>query len=209
MRPHKWDPNQFIDRFSKLPSSPAAHRAYQSAQEFLRNDERKLLRELEVFVSFCQRLGLDVRPADVVTLDPNSSHPPPPDVECQLPGGSHFFELAEIIQEDIAEASSLRNERAISKPRDPLARVWETLRETLAKKLRKTYNPEARPRSLLLYYDRSDSFWEFLRPVVNEKATEIRNIFLDAGTFDQVFLFDVRQRNVLLYFSTESFKVCD
>jgi hypothetical protein len=158
-------------------------------------------------MSFCQRLGLDVQ---LVMLDPNSAHPPPPDIECQLPDGSHFLELVEIVQEDIAEASSSRNERVITTPGDPgpFAKVWDTLWKTLTKKLGKTYNPHARPRSLLLYYDQSESFWEFLSPVVNEKATEIRNIFLDANTFNQMFLFDARQRTVLLGFSTESFKVC-
>ena len=142
-------------------------------------------------------------------LDPNSSCPPPPDVECRLHGGSHFFELAQVIQEEIAEASSLKNNRAISKLRDPLARVWETLWEMLTRKLGKTYNPEARPRSLLLYYDRSDSFWKFLCPVVKEKAAEIRESFFDNGTFDQIFLFDVMHRKVLLDCSNTSFNISD
>jgi hypothetical protein len=177
---------------------------YRARQEFLRPDERKLLREYEVAMSFCQQFDLEVK---LVMLDPNSSHPPPPDIECQLSGGSHFLELTEIIQENIAEASSLRNDRAISKLRDPLARDWDTFWKTLTKKLRKTYNPAARPRSLLLYYDRSSSFWKFIRPVINEKATEIRNIFLDSDAFDQMFLFDSRHCKVLLAFSTESFKL--
>jgi hypothetical protein len=161
-------------------------------------------------MSFCQRLGMEVQPTDVTMLEPTSSHPPPPDIECRLAGRSHFFELAEIIQENIAEKSSLRNARAIEQPwNDPLARVWGTLWGTLSKKFGKTYNPDARPRSLLLYYDCSASYWKFLRPVVNEKVTEIGNLLRDSNTFNQVFLFDARLGEVLLNFSTESFKLCD
>ena len=133
-------------------------------------------------MNFCEQLGLE---AALVMLDPNSSQPPPPDIECRFPDGSHYLELAEIIQESIAEACSPKNNDAIVRRNDPLARIWETLWKTLTKKLGKSYNTQARPRS---------------RPVVDEKASEIRKAFLDSGNFDQVFVFDVRQRRVLLGF---------
>ena len=72
MRPQRWDPKQCIDGFSKLPNSPATRRLYQSKQELLGNEERKLLREFEVFLGFCQCIELEIKPVDVVMLDPNS-----------------------------------------------------------------------------------------------------------------------------------------
>jgi hypothetical protein len=46
---------------------------------------------------------------DVVMLDPNSSNPAPPDLECCLVGGSQFFDLGEVIQEDIASDWAPKN----------------------------------------------------------------------------------------------------
>jgi hypothetical protein len=60
--------------------------------------------------------------------------------------------LGEIIQEDIAAASAIKTRRLIAGPRDPLIRLWETLHKIILKKLGKRCDPEARPLSLLLYY---------------------------------------------------------
>jgi hypothetical protein len=139
-------------------------------------------------------------------LDPNSPYPPPPDIECHFAYGSHFFELGEILQEDIAKASSRNTCRSIVIPSVPLIRIWDTLQEMLNKKLRKCYDPEARPISLLLYYASGPSFWEFLRPIIIEKARDIQAIF-ETGTFDNMWLFDVTQREVLFCFSKSSMHI--
>jgi len=76
----------------------------------------------------------------------------------------------------------------------------------LNKKLRKCYDPEARPISLLLYYASGPSFWEFLRPIIIEKARDIQAIF-ETGTFDNMWLFDVTQREVLFCFSKSSMHI--
>jgi len=209
MRQKRWDPKQFIERFSKMPDCPATRRAYESGKYFLKTHERKLLREYEVAMSFCWHLGVEV---SVVMLDPASSHPPPPDIECQIANGSHFLELAEIIQEDIIEASVFSSKFPTldtTKPQEPLSKVWPTLWKTFTKKLGKKYHPDARPMSLLLYYDRADSYWELLRPVFEQKAAEIRNSLLDSGTFDQVFLFDINRGEILRAFVAESLRVQD
>lgn len=207
MKREPWNPNRFIESFSKLSDCPATRRAYHSAKYFLSSNEQKRLREYEVAMSFCRLLGI---PVSLVMLDPSSSHPPPPDIECQMSDGSHFLELAEIIQEDIIEASVFNRKFPIletTEPQEPLSKVWPTLWRIFAKKLGKKYHPDARPMSLLLYYDQADSYWELLRPVFEEKATEVRNSFLDSSTFDQIFLFDMKRGEILRAFAAESLRV--
>ena len=82
----------------------------------------------------------------------------------------------------------------------PPIRNWDPLGNILAKKLRKEYDPEARPASLVLYYDRYQSFWELLRPLVVENAADIEMIF-EASAFDSMWLFDVTIGKVLFNFS--------
>jgi hypothetical protein len=75
----------------------------------------------KVFTTFCYAVGLtsglvdvelaDIGRVDVVMLDPNSSQPPPPDLEYRQGHGSHFFELGGVIQEDIAAASAPKTRR--------------------------------------------------------------------------------------------------
>lgn len=70
----------------------------------------------------------------------------------------------------------------------------------LTKKLRKEYDAEARPTSLVLYYDRDRSNWEFLQPLVLEKAADVQ-IRFERSVFDSMWLFDVTIGEVLFYFS--------
>jgi hypothetical protein len=207
MRQKQWDPVSYIENFSKLPDCPATHRAYQSAKYFLTASEQKRLREYEVAMSFCSRLGIT---ASLVMLEPASSNPPPPDIECRLSDGSHFLELGEVIQEDIIEASEFNRKYQTldaTEPKEPLSKVWPTLWRIFTKKLGKRYHPDNRPISLLLYYDQADSYWELLRPVFEHKAIDFRNSLLDSGTFDQVFLFDMKRGEILRAIETESLRV--
>lgn len=203
LRPQKWSPREVFDRFSRLPPSPMRSRAYRSVTQYLLNNEqRKGLREFEVFMAFSYAVPLGIESADVDMLDPNSSSPPAPDIRCRLSGGTHFFELAEVIQGNIAEASSRKNREAIWNTGKHVVAMWDTLWDTFTKKLGKHYEPSARPRTLLLYYDRGDSYWECLQPVVSERTEELRMALLKAATFENVFLFDVRLQQILEWFTT-------
>jgi hypothetical protein len=197
VKSHKWTPELFA-RISTLPDSPMKRSAYLSARELLGPQDSKLLREWEVFASFCLAGGLAIEPAHVAMLDPNSSNPPPPDLRCVLAGEPHFFELGEIYQQDIAKAWSPTS-RAVVVTHDPLVRIADALFEMLAKKVGKAYNPQARPISLLLYYDNVPSFWRFLRPLVSQRAEDLRDI-CRAGIFDSIYLFDLTEREVLCHF---------
>jgi hypothetical protein len=176
------------------------YRAYQAQQEFLDKSGRKTLREWETFVSFCQSAGFAIEPADVVMLDPISSSPPPPDLECSIDGLSHYFELGEIIQQDIAWALSRRKSRPIMEAHIPLDTGLEPLETILCKKLNKKYDLQARPISLLLYFAYGPIFWRFLKPLVEQKAADFRARF-EASIFDSIYLYDANRQEILFDFS--------
>ena len=146
----------------------------------------------------CLALKITVDPQDVVSLAP-----PLPDIECQFVGGSHYFELAEIIHENVAAALSPKD--WITSPKPFLPELWGPLWTVLQKKLRKPYSSEARPRSLLLYYDQSPSCWGFLDPIVKERSAEIETVLRAANSFDHLFLFDLKERKSLTSFSVAPF----
>jgi hypothetical protein len=161
---------------------------------------KKAFREWETFKNFCQAAGFLIEPADVVMLDPNSSSPPPPDLECSIDGLSHYFELGEIIQEDIAWSLSRCESRPIVEAHIPLDTGLEPLEVILGKKLNKTYAPQARPISLLLYFAYEPIFWGFLKPLVEQKAAGYRARF-ESSIFDSIYLYDATNQEVLLDFS--------
>jgi len=200
LRPEEWDHRKFVDLQRLRLSGPTGRRAYRAARELLGARACKRLREWEVFWAFCQSTGLTAAVADVIMLDANSSRPPPPDLECQFHDGVHFFELGEVVQQDVAKARAGVKERTIAKKLVPLRRIWDPLEEILTKKLKKDYNLEARPASLLLYYARQSPFWRLLRPLVLAKAPNIQRIF-EPSVFASVWLFDATTNEVLCSFS--------
>lgn len=204
MKPEKWNPGRFWDLYGLQPNglqpSPARLLAYQAHRELLAKRDLKLLREWEIFRKFCQAAELGVEPEDVVMLDPSSSRPAPPDLKCQLAAGPHFFELGEIVQQNAARVSASLARRLIAGGRMPLVRIWDPLEKMLTKKLKKTYDPEARPASLVLYYANGPSFWELLRPLIAERAADIQ-IRFELSVFDSMWLFDATTGGVLFCFS--------
>ena len=200
MRAEKWDHRKFVDLQKLRFSSPAGRRAYKANQTLMGARGCKRLREWEVFWAFCRATGLTTAVVDVIMLDANSSRPAPPDLECQFHDGVHFFELGEVVQQGVAKARAAVKERAIANELEPLRRIWDPLEKILAKKLKKEYNPEARPVSLLLYYARQSSFWTLLRPLVLAKAPDIQKIF-ELSIFASVWLFDATTDEILCSFS--------
>jgi hypothetical protein len=166
----------------------------------LGKSDLKAFREWEMFISFCRSAGFAVDPAETVMLDPSSSSPPPPDLQCNINGLPHFFELGEIIQQDIAWALSRLESQPITEPHMPLDTGLEPLEIILDKKLKKVYDPQARPLSLLLYYAYGPEFWRFLKPLVAQKAVELRSRF-QASTFRSIYLYDAANQEILLDFS--------
>jgi hypothetical protein len=199
LKPQKWSPQAFV-HILKLPDSTAKRRAYQALKELLDKSGRKALREWETFTSFCQAAGFAIDPADVVMLDPSTSSPPPPDLKCNIGGLPQFFELGEIIQQDIAWALSRHESQAVVEPHLPLDTCLEPLEIILNKKLNNTYDPQARPISLLLYYAYGPIFWKLLRPLVVQKTVEFRARF-EASVYSSIYLYDATKQEILFDFS--------
>jgi hypothetical protein len=94
------------------------------------NGHRKRRREWEIFQTFCQSTDLGAEPADVIMFDPSSSHPAPPDLKCQVANGPRFFELGEVVQQNLAEASAPIKKGSIAKPYMPPIRIWDPRKYT-------------------------------------------------------------------------------
>lgn len=188
----------------------------------------KLLKEWETFARFCETAELDVDVGEVEMLDPNSSHPAPPDMKCWHRGEPLYVELGEVIQENFAERLAIDGTRATPRRREneqptvhtfqpaispaeakrrqvklqplPLLQAWAPLGELLIKKLSKQYDPEARPLALLLYYSAVGPFWEHVEPLMVQHRVVFQQM-LERSPFDHVWIFDERNAEVLFAFS--------
>jgi hypothetical protein len=82
----------------------------------------------------------------------------------------------------------------------PLDTGLEPLEIMFNKKLNNSYNAQARPISLVLYYDYGPIFWKFLKPLVLQKTVEFRARF-KSSIFESIYLYDATNQEVLLNFS--------
>jgi hypothetical protein len=215
MKQTKWDPRPFA-RILDLPRSPAARRAYYALRDLNGTSQknRDLLREWEIFVGFSDAVGFDIDVSKIEMLDPNISTPPPPDLQCPVHGEMRQFELAEIVQQDIAKFSKPRKTRRgadipsalteaskqISQRNFSIADPWETFCSILGKKAKKSYQNCGRPLSLLLYYHQSDPYWQVLGPLLDMRRRELNSI-IETSHFDSVWVFDSYRREVLWHLS--------
>ncbi len=147
--------------------SPSLRRAYQIMFLHLKGNDLKRAREWGLFVRFCEAGGLDVDPAEVDMLDP-----PLPDLKVDVFGRPHFFELGEVVQEDWLHAL-VRREKAMEKrplpPIDsplPVLSAWSPLEVIIDRKMKKRYDPDSKPWSLVLYCERNSPPWDVLKPLI-------------------------------------------
>lgn len=107
--------------------------------------------ELQVFKDFA---GNHLSGADLASA--RNRVPPEPDIFCQITGQPHYFELAEITDEDLARSrsESLRTGAETGgsfSQESPLLRI-------IRSKVQKTYVVGSVPLDLLLYYHRQYPF---------------------------------------------------
>jgi hypothetical protein len=158
---------------------------------FLTGDDLKCAQEWDLFVRFCEAVRLRVDPAEVEMLDP-----PWPDLRAaDVFGYSHYFELSEIVQENWMEAIAQWETQQIANRPLPLTRVWSPLESVLQNKARKGYEPEARPLSLLLYWERNAPPWSVVESLIRTREPEIRASF-EGSAFDHLWLFMVNENHV-------------
>jgi hypothetical protein len=190
-----WSPKPFADLLNSKHRQPMWGLLRMLMEDY--GHDPKLLREWEMFVRFCRAAGLGINPAEVEMLDPNSSRPAPPDLRCPLYEQLHYFELGEVIQEDLAAASAHRTRQLVSRDPLPLDRVLSPLETMLTKKLGKKYNRNAKPLSLVLYYSTAGPFWDFLEPLIATKRDDLLALFEKSG-FDHLWVFDATASEVCL-----------
>ena len=185
---NRWNPRALAELRAKR-NSPSLRRAYQIMFPDLKGDDLKRAREWHLFVRFCEAGGLDVDPAEVDMLDP-----PFPDLKADVFGRPHFFELGEVVQEDWLRALA-RHEKATGKrplgPIEsplPVLTVWSPLEVIIGKKMKKRYDPDSKPLSLVLYSERNSPPWDVLQPLIEERRSEI-GVSFDSSEFDHLWLY--------------------
>ncbi len=189
MAREKWDQRRFADLRAGR-DSPAAHRAYQAMFYFLSGDDLKRAREWDLFVRFCEAGQLGADPAEVDMLDP-----PWPDLKAELFGHPHYFELAEIVQQDWMKALTQQGKKPIIDSPLPLTAVLSPLESIIQKKVRKKYAPQATPLSLLLYWEQNAPHWAIIEPLVRERETEILASF-ENSMFDHLWVFLAKENRI-------------
>ena len=157
---------------------------------FLSGDDLKRAREWDLFVRFCEAGNLGVDPAEVEMLDP-----PWPDLKADVFGHPHYFELAEIVQQDWRQALARQEKKPIIDSPLPLTAIWGPLESIIQKKVTKKYAPQATPLSLLLYSERNAPNWAVIASLVRQRKLEIRAIF-ENSVFDHLWLFVANENRI-------------
>ncbi len=184
-----WNQRRFAD-LRAARDSPGARRAYEATFHFLSGDDLKRAREWDLFARFCEAGKLGVDPAEVDMLDP-----PWPDLKAEVFGHPHYFELAEIVQQDWMKALVQQEKKPIIDSPLPLTAIWGPLESIIQKKVTKKYAPQATPLSLLLYWEQNASRWAVIAPLVRQRKLEIRASF-ENSVFDHLWLFVANENRI-------------
>lgn len=197
MKQRKWNQHYFAEVRARR-RNPASHRAYDGLFQSLSGDDLKRAREWDLFVRFCEAGTLDIDPDGVEMLDP-----PWPDLRADILGGLHYFELAEVVQEDWMKSEAQNDKKPIIDSPLPLAEIWSPLESIIRKKVKKTYDQQATPLSLLLYWERNAPSWMVIESFVKEREPEIRANF-ERSVFDHMGLFMGHENRVGFWLSKKN-----
>jgi hypothetical protein len=137
----KWDPAEFVYWYDRLPP-----RERKKAWEALTPDQRKLWNEQWNFRNFAKVSPLDI---DARTIE--SCGPPEADILCRISGKQHYFELAEVTDENLARRTGIAAKQGKDMFAGPFLQL-EPLCRTYNKKCSKAYDKHGHDLHLLLYY---------------------------------------------------------
>lgn len=135
-----WDPAEFHSWYEEqLPE--IKKRAWADLSSY----EAKRYREWKIFQNFYRAADLNVRPASVSLCEP-----PVPDVCCEIDGRDQYFELGEVVMEQIARdaSSASRTDGVHGGPVSSRGPLLELFR----KKCLKRYITNGTPLHLLLHF---------------------------------------------------------
>lgn len=108
----------------------------------------KEARERLMFSGFAAQCGLDVDHASIA-----SCSPPLPDIRCTINGTPYFFELAEVVPQEQAQALATKGVYTAGFP-DPEDKGSKAMEAIIRQKQTKTYQTDGAPVDLLLYFNK-------------------------------------------------------
>ena len=198
MKATRWNPAEFA---AWHEASPLEKRC--RVWEQLESPYKRLYVEWATFRRFASVVHMGVRPDNAITLDPDSSSPPPPDIACSVRGVPTFFELGEVVGQGLARAAS-EAEKKRESVFGGAVDIWGPLEYVLNQKCGKNYCAAAAPLHLVLYYapGRQASFARFVADRLKEKEQWIVDR-VTAGPFTKVWLYDDHEGSVLATFTSQ------
>lgn len=142
----------------------------------MRNEEDKAKIEIKVFEEFTRSAGLSVKEGSIRKGDPNIGEP---DICCEIDEKTCYFELAEACAPEIAAAIT----RSIKTEEPEYIRAKDASRETIKKKLQKTYEVVSSVELVLYIADKT----VLPDDVIAEKIEP--SLFRGLGPFSKIWLF--------------------
>ncbi|MBK9170035.1 MAG: hypothetical protein IPM24_21585 [Bryobacterales bacterium] len=169
-----------VDEEVRLPTDPLA---------ILKKAERKRAIEMDVFLSFASTSKLSIDAGSPENRDPDY-----PDIMCTISGQKYWFELGQIIHEEVAEKVNPKRrtlDDGFSYDQD---RPFVNL---IVSKAEKKYETDCAPVDLVLHFDlRFGTAASVLR--LCEKHSAILAALTSTGPFERVWVFDEFNKTVIL-----------
>jgi len=148
---------------------------------------RREQREQQFFTAFAKHGPLNINLASL-----QSCQPPMPDIRCEIDGNNYFFELAEVVPEEQAQALATIGMYTIMIP-DKSERGPRAMANILRQKKLKDYDTGGAPVDLLLYFNKDISI--YLSDIDNAEAdkTDIDLALQECkqrGRFQRIWTYD-------------------
>jgi hypothetical protein len=174
------NPAEFEYWYDRLPGERK-----RKAWEALTSDQRKLWNERWNFRNFAKVAPLDI---DARTIE--SCCPPEPDILCRISGKAHYFELAEVTDENLARRVAIAGKQGKDTFGGPFMQL-EPLCRIYNQKCSKKYKTDGHDLHLLLYYstDHQVPYTEGLREEISKLQDAIEKKFRQSP-FRTAWLYD-------------------
>jgi hypothetical protein len=179
--PKTWNPADFT---SWLATQDIVTR--DRALKDLSGDQRKKFVEWTTFENFYQAASLDIRPSSVRACDP-----PGPDIYCVLAGAPCFFELGQIVMQEVAKNASIAAKSdgvhagSVSTA-DPMLNLFRA-------KATKKYETSGHPLCLLMHFNVGQQYPMGLRSL----SSLLSPGEFETSQFRMVYVYNGWERRVL------------
>jgi hypothetical protein len=150
------------------------------------------LSELLAFQAFADAtniVGIEIDPASIT-----NERPPAPDISCLVNGRPYFFELSQIVDEDLAKDIGDSTKTKVDSDGGWYSEE-EPLIGRISAKASKTYSTSGERVDLLLYYERQFPF----APAEHLKKyeAEIASALLPKGPFSRIWIFEMWKNEIV------------